>query len=95
MVGMNFEDPMNPNVVSTLTFGHFDGSAVWNGLGSLNYFGNIGKESWAMAVMDPIMYNGEHLYETSFSKVAHVDTGSPNIRIPHYAWDKLLQIMQK
>ena len=42
MVGMNFEDPMNPNVVSTLTFGHFDGSAVWNGLGSLNYFGNIG-----------------------------------------------------
>jgi hypothetical protein len=60
IVGLNFENPLDANLVSTITFGYFDINLIQNGSQGLNWYDNIGRESWAI-ILDELKYNGYKL----------------------------------
>ena len=58
-VGLNFEDPMDPSLRTSLTFGYYDEDHINRGSRrGLNYFPNVGNDTWAMSVIDPLCYDG-------------------------------------
>ena len=82
LIGLNFEDPMDPNLVSSISFGFLEEKSVQNGNNGMNWFDNAGEDSWALNVLTPLTYDGVPLDATHSAKLAHVDTGSQNIRVP-------------
>ena len=50
---------MNPDLHTSLTFGYFDEDHIYKGIrGGLNFFPNVGTDTWAMSVQDPLQYGG-------------------------------------
>lgn len=95
-VGLNFEDPMDSSMISSITFGYFDEGSVKKGERGMNWFPNVGTDTWAMGITEPPTYNGEELYEKGEGpKIAHIDTASLNIVVPEAEFTKLLQAMRK
>lgn len=59
-VGLNYENPLYKDRVSTITFGYFDYSHIHNGTNGLNWFPNKGKDNWSV-MLDDLKYNGVDL----------------------------------
>ena len=95
MIGLNFEDPMDPDLVSSITFGFLEEGRVRAGKQGLNWFENVGEDSWAINVLTPLTYDGVELQPGASAKIAHIDTGSKNIRVPKAEFENLLEAMQK
>ena len=47
-VGLNYENPMDTNRVSTITFGYFDLSHIEKGEDGLVGFQNVGDDNWSV-----------------------------------------------
>lgn len=61
----------------------------------MNWFPNVGTDSWAMGITTPPVYDGKELYDKSVGpKIAHVDTASLNIVVPEAEFTTLLQAMR-
>jgi len=56
-VGLNYENPINDDRVSTITFGYFDLGHVEKGQAGLVGFKNIGTDNWSIQLMK-IKYDG-------------------------------------
>ena len=95
LIGLNFEDPMDPDLVSSITFGFLEEGRVRDGKQGLNWFENVGEDSWAINVLTPLTYDGVELQPGASAKIAHIDTGSKNIRVPKAEYETLLEAMQK
>lgn len=95
-VGLNFEDPMSSDMVSTITFGHYDEGSVVKGRRGMNFYQNVGEDSWTLHMISPPTYNGVELYDSSVGlKLAHIDTASLNIVVPKAEFAKLLEAMRE
>ena len=54
-IGLNFEDPMSPELRTSITFGYYDEDHIDKGTSrGLNFFPNVGNGTWAMTVIDPL-----------------------------------------
>lgn len=42
----------------------------------MNWFDNVGEDSWAVNVIQPLTYDGVELEASTSAKLAHIDTGS-------------------
>lgn len=82
-VGLNFENPRDLDKVSTINFGYYDVDQVVNGEAGLNWYQNMGNETWSI-VMDDIKFAGRDLQPPNQpgAKLAHIDSAGMHIQIP-------------
>lgn len=59
-VGLNFENPVYKNRVSTITFGYYDEEHIHDGSVGLNWFKNKGTDNWSFD-LDDLMFNGKEI----------------------------------
>ena len=48
IIGLNYEDPQDTSLESTIQFGYIDYSEIQGGEDGLNYYSNIGLDVWAV-----------------------------------------------
>ena len=53
---------MDPDLVSSISFGFFEEKSVKNGVNGMNWFPNVAEDSWALNVLTPLTYDGVELY---------------------------------
>lgn len=77
---MNYEDGNH-----SVTFGEIEYNKIPNGKDGLNYFSNVGMNSWAV-VIDHLSYNNasispeiEFLDDFVHLKIAYIDSGNSSI----------------
>ena len=56
-IGINYENPLYEDKVSTITFGYLDEAHIQGGEDAMNWYPNQGNSSW-MVMLDDLMYNG-------------------------------------
>jgi len=49
-VGLNFENPVDPSLSSSISLGFFEEKYVYGGFDNLFWFANTGKDEWAIEV---------------------------------------------
>ena len=59
-VGLNYENPIYKDKISTMTFGYFDWNHVHGGSDGLHWFVNKGEDNWSI-MLSGIQYNGVDL----------------------------------
>lgn len=77
-MGLNYEDPLDRNSVSSLSFGYLDFNEIKEGEDGLNYYSNIGVDHWAV-MMDDFQYNNMGLSDSEGGKMAIIDSGNTSI----------------
>jgi hypothetical protein len=77
IVGLNFEDPTDKNLVSTVTFGYIDYNQIEGGEDGFNYYSNIGLNTWAV-LMDEVEYGPVGLGQSQ-ARMAIIDSGNTSI----------------
>jgi hypothetical protein len=77
-VGLNFEDPSDKSLVSTVTLGYIDYNQIKGGEDGFNYYSNIGLNHWAV-LMDDVQYNKEGLGMGMGGRMAIIDSGNTSI----------------
>lgn len=94
-MGLNFENPLYKDKVSTMTFGYFDMSHIEGAENGLHWFVNRGEENWSI-MLNSIKYNGVDLRKGNTApKLAHIDTAGPHIQIPMTEFKKLTSEIRK
>lgn len=92
-VGLNYENPIHKDKVSTITFGYFDYAHVHGGEKGLNWFENKGEDNWSI-MLDGLKYNGKTI-QTKESKLAHIDSAGPLIQMPMSEFKLLTEEIRK
>ena len=59
-VGLNYENPMDTDRVSTITFGYYDFAHVDRGENGLVGFDNVGQDNWSI-MLNSLKYDGKDL----------------------------------
>ena len=93
-MGLNFEDPNDKNLVSTVSFGYIDYNQIEGGEDGFQYYNNIGLNYWAV-LMDDVQYDKQGLGMNTGGKMAIIDSGNTSIQIPASQFEELKTIMQK
>lgn len=94
IVGLNFEDPKEKSLISSIHFGYIDYSEIKGGKEGLVYFSNIGLSLWG-TIMHSVGYGNESMtisHDTD-GKLAVIDSGNTSIQIPASQFDKLMERM--
>ena len=80
IISINYEDGNH-----SISFGDIDYSKLSGGQNSLNYFSNVGQDSWAVSI-DNLVYNGSSIStdidgfdQYVHLKIAHIDSGNGSI----------------
>jgi len=74
-VGLNYENNLDKDRASTITFGFYDLNNVKNGEEGLNWYLNVGADSWAVW-LDDIKLDGKDIQTRPGAKVAHIDSAN-------------------
>ena len=78
IVGLNFEDPTDHTMVSTVSFGFIDYNQIAGGDEGFNYYTNIGINHWAV-LMDDVQYMKNGIGLGQGGKMAVIDSGNTTI----------------
>lgn len=71
---MNYENTFfYKDKISIITFGYFASSHIQGGEEGLNWYPNLGTDSW-MVMLDDLMFNGQDLQTRPGAKKAHIDS---------------------
>ena len=80
-VGLNYENPLSTDRISTITFGYYDLSHVENGEDGLVPFQNVGEDNWTV-MLRSFNYDGKSLKEKTPFRMAHIDSAGSLIQMP-------------
>ena len=93
VVGLNYENEIYTDKVSTITFGYYDWEHIEGGDQALNWYQNLGTDSW-MVMMDDLMYDGTDLQTgDKGAKNAHIDSASMYIQVPQSEFNVLKNLL--
>lgn len=92
-VGINFEDPFDPSLESTISFGFYVASAIKGDEDDLNWFPNAGTDSWAIEVIS-FTYDGIELSTKPGLRKAQIDTASLNFKLPEQEFQRVYQTLK-
>ena len=93
-VGLNYENNLEKDRASTITFGYYDLSNVKNGEDGLNWYLNVGDASWAVW-LDDIKLDGKDIQTRAGAKVAHIDSANLFIQMPMSEFKQLEANLKK
>ena len=94
-VGLNFEDPMSPDLVSSISFGYFDEKSVRYGRRGMNWYPNVGTDTWAMAITESPTYDGIEIANDKSKRHAHIDTAGNHLVVPQAEHNRLYLAMRQ
>lgn len=80
-VGLNYENPLDTDRVSTISFGYYDLNHIEKGLDGLVPFENEGDDNWSI-MLRSFNYDGKSLKERTPFRLAHIDSAGSLIQIP-------------
>ena len=93
-MGINFEDPFDTSLESTISFGYYVASAIKGDEDDLNWFPNLGNDSWALGVIG-FTYDGIELSMTPGLRMAHIDTASLNFKLPEQEFQRVYETLKQ
>jgi hypothetical protein len=81
IVGINYENPLDTNQRSVITFGSIMYDEIEGGADGLTYHPNLAQGKWGL-LMDLFSYNKVDLTTEHFAKIAFIDSGNFSLQIP-------------
>ena len=94
VVGINYENPIDTNQKSVITFGQINFDEIDGGEDGLSYHSNLAVGKWGV-LMDYLSYGQVDLTVNHYAKIALIDSGNFSIQIPSTMHSKLRDEMKK
>ena len=93
IIGINYENPLDTNQMSQISFGSINYNEIQGGEDGLNYYANLAVGKWGL-LMDDIYYNDHELSGNHHAMIALIDSGNTSIQMPKSMYLKVFKEMR-